>query len=314
MLAGPDFKLVSPVIRTATLPDLKAIDATINIATILAKPEPGAAVVFLPKNIATFIPESIINPGATAVPDDFSGLHAGALQELFDQVWRAAESDFAVLSGHPFTVSQTVVGECPADEFFSSYPGFHDIDEYVIAEYSLEAGAAGSCILSQVFPVEYWDRLFRSFAAPQDAQAASMPEDISPVTFDSPIIEENAKKTSVEKQFVEKLKAMSKATRGPVEKKKRELDFHGEMKTKIDAIGEVPVEVVGQLANSRMKAGLVLGIGPGSVIDFENSSTEPIKLLVNGYPVATAEVVTVGDKFALRIVELGKPTPKPHEL
>ncbi|MBR2069043.1 MAG: FliM/FliN family flagellar motor switch protein [Candidatus Gastranaerophilales bacterium] len=48
----------------------------------------------------------------------------------------------------------------------------------------------------------------------------------------------------------------------------------------------------------------VLDITKGSIIDLDNKTTQPIKLLANGSEVARGEVVIIEDNFGLRITEI----------
>ncbi|MBQ8475651.1 FliM/FliN family flagellar motor switch protein [bacterium] len=47
----------------------------------------------------------------------------------------------------------------------------------------------------------------------------------------------------------------------------------------------------------------VLDITKGSIIELDNKTTQPIKLLANGTEVAKGEVVIIEDNFGLRITE-----------
>lgn len=48
----------------------------------------------------------------------------------------------------------------------------------------------------------------------------------------------------------------------------------------------------------------VLDITKGSIIELDNKTTEPIKLLANGTEVARGEVVIIEDNFGLRITDV----------
>ena len=50
----------------------------------------------------------------------------------------------------------------------------------------------------------------------------------------------------------------------------------------------------------------VLDITKGSIIELDNKTIEPIKLLANGCEVARGEVVIIEDNFGLRITEVVK--------
>jgi flagellar motor switch protein FliN len=67
---------------------------------------------------------------------------------------------------------------------------------------------------------------------------------------------------------------------------------------------EVPVAVT--LASQRKSVQDIVELGPGSIIKFEKTCDEPLELCVGGQLIATGEVVKVGDKFGLRVRQIGE--------
>ena len=61
----------------------------------------------------------------------------------------------------------------------------------------------------------------------------------------------------------------------------------------------VPVTVT--LAAQRKSIQEIIELGPGSIVKFDKTCDEPLELTVGDRPIATGEVVKVGDKFGLRI-------------
>jgi len=55
------------------------------------------------------------------------------------------------------------------------------------------------------------------------------------------------------------------------------------------------------LAQKRVPLDTVLSLGPGAMLTFDKNCDEPLTLEVGGQPIATGEVVKVGDKFGIRI-------------
>jgi flagellar motor switch protein FliN/FliY len=55
------------------------------------------------------------------------------------------------------------------------------------------------------------------------------------------------------------------------------------------------------LAQKRVPLDTVLRLGPGAMLTFEKNCDEPLTLEVGGQPIATGEVVKVGDKYGIRI-------------
>ncbi|MFH1023526.1 MAG: FliM/FliN family flagellar motor switch protein, partial [Planctomycetota bacterium] len=54
-----------------------------------------------------------------------------------------------------------------------------------------------------------------------------------------------------------------------------------------------------------MKMEEVLRIIPGSVLEFEKPYNEPLDILVHDQPIGRGEVVTVGERFGVQVVEIG---------
>lgn len=75
----------------------------------------------------------------------------------------------------------------------------------------------------------------------------------------------------------------------------------------LDAFRDVPITVTARLGHVVLPIGEILTLGPGSVIELEESVNQPIELTVRGVPFATAEVVVVDDHFAVRIKTLLPP-------
>lgn len=64
---------------------------------------------------------------------------------------------------------------------------------------------------------------------------------------------------------------------------------------------EVPVSV--ELGRTRLPLGDVLALGPGSVITLETVANSPVDVLVNRVPLMKGEVLAIGEKYGVRIIE-----------
>ena len=69
----------------------------------------------------------------------------------------------------------------------------------------------------------------------------------------------------------------------------------------------IQVPVVVTLARKRQALGRIVELGPGSIIQFENSCEDLLELSVGDRPIASGEAVKVGDKFGLRILSITLP-------
>lgn len=69
---------------------------------------------------------------------------------------------------------------------------------------------------------------------------------------------------------------------------------------------DVDLELSAILGETDIPLKKVLDITKGSIIELNNKTIEPIKLLANGSEVARGEVVIIEDNFGLRITSISK--------
>jgi len=67
---------------------------------------------------------------------------------------------------------------------------------------------------------------------------------------------------------------------------------------------DVELELSAILGETDISLKKVLDITKGSIIELDNKTAEPIKLLANGREVARGEVVIIEDNFGLRITDI----------
>ncbi len=72
----------------------------------------------------------------------------------------------------------------------------------------------------------------------------------------------------------------------------------------LDFVLDVPLQVEVRIGETRMRVGEVLQLDKGSVIELDRMAGDPVDVLVNGRLIARGEVTTVGDRIAVRLLEL----------
>jgi flagellar motor switch protein FliN/FliY len=69
---------------------------------------------------------------------------------------------------------------------------------------------------------------------------------------------------------------------------------------------DVPVRVTVQVGRTSVALSELMRLGPGSLIELDREAHEPADVLVNGHIVARGEVVTIGDRYGVRITSVQK--------
>jgi flagellar motor switch protein FliN/FliY len=67
---------------------------------------------------------------------------------------------------------------------------------------------------------------------------------------------------------------------------------------------DVPVEVTVEVGRTRVTLGELVKLGPGSLVTLDREAHEAADVLVNGKIVARAEVVTIDDRYGVRITSI----------
>jgi flagellar motor switch protein FliN len=81
-----------------------------------------------------------------------------------------------------------------------------------------------------------------------------------------------------------------------------EVSPHRENVLKIDTTLSVT------LARQTISLARVLSLVPGSMLTFNKHYADPMQLEAAGHPIANGEIVKIGDKFGMRILEILQPS------
>lgn len=76
-------------------------------------------------------------------------------------------------------------------------------------------------------------------------------------------------------------------------------DGHG-----MSFVFDVPVEVTIELGRRSMKIADVLKLGPGSILELDKVSGEPLDIYVNNRLIARGEAVVIGERYGVRLTEV----------
>jgi flagellar motor switch protein FliN/FliY len=67
---------------------------------------------------------------------------------------------------------------------------------------------------------------------------------------------------------------------------------------------DVTVPVTVELGQTRLSIAGLAQLAPGSLVTLEREAHEPVDILVNGRLIARGEVVTVGERYGVRIISM----------
>lgn len=82
----------------------------------------------------------------------------------------------------------------------------------------------------------------------------------------------------------------------------------------LDFILDIPLKVTVELGRVKMPIRDILQLAQGSVVELSKFTGEPLELLVNDRLVARGEVVTVNEKFGIRLTDILSPMERIEQL
>ncbi len=72
----------------------------------------------------------------------------------------------------------------------------------------------------------------------------------------------------------------------------------------LDRLMDIPLNVEVVVGSTVIQIRELINLGPGSVLELDRETTEPVDIKVNGKLIAKGELVVVGEKFGVRITEI----------
>lgn len=82
----------------------------------------------------------------------------------------------------------------------------------------------------------------------------------------------------------------------------------------MERLRHLPVEISVRLAEKKIELGQLLSLTPGSLITFTKSCEDLLDLYVSNTLYCRGEAVKIGEKFGLKINELGVPPAREERI
>jgi flagellar motor switch protein FliN/FliY len=74
--------------------------------------------------------------------------------------------------------------------------------------------------------------------------------------------------------------------------------------TSLDLLNDIPVELSVEIGRTRLTIAQILKLAQGSVVELDVLAGEPLNIYVNQVLIAQGEVVTVNDRFGIRLTDI----------
>ena len=186
-------------------------------------------------------------------------------------------------------------------------------DRFIEVDFRIKIGDLVDNTLSQIYPLEFAKEvigIFKESKKQMEAKSASA----APAPAPKPAASQPAPAPAAPQMNYSAAPAYQPSAAiyaNPVEVQPAqfqnfEMASFMQQKENIELIMDVQLEVTVELGRTKRSIKEILELGPGSIIELNKLSGEPIDILVNGKTVAKGEVVVIEENFSIRVTEILK--------
>jgi len=257
------------------------------VAITIAFGSVGGWALLLPRRLAAGLADlAALGTGDTEWNDE---VHPGTLREIWGQVVADLEPDIMQIAGDEAQIGDIEVSSS-ADDILAGWGG--------------EAAVVWDMVISDWGEEKLVMLVESGFAGVFKAADALEPESAPAPRVTPP--------RAAAPQASPPRPAPKPQPRGPVANPASFEDFEAppprttEASRNIDTLLDISLPIIIELGRTRMLVRDVLDLGPGSVIELDKLSGEPVDLYVNDKRFARGEVVVIEENFGIRVTELLK--------
>ncbi len=215
-------------------------------------------------------------------------VHSGTLQEIFGQVEADIEPEIALVIGAGVDIAPVEVSGS-ADAQIASAGG----NPAMVGHIEIEG------LASQQLIILFEQGFTMQFSAGEAAEESPQPAAKSSKTSSPAPTQERPSPPRQQPSPVARPAEFEDF--GSTQSHKAEKNGHN-----IDSLLDISLPIIIELGRSKMLIREILDLGPGSVIELDKLSGEPVDLYVNDKKFARGEVVVIEENFGVRITELIK--------
>lgn len=275
----------------------------------------GQNVFVLARRDCSVIVDLMMGGDGSTAGDELDELQISGVSEAMNQMMGSAATSLASMLGRKVDISTPEV--CLLEDDEGAELGVNHDGPVVQVSFDLTIGTLLQTEIMQVLPVEFAKELVEGLLGASEADAPDVPNPAHVV--DETPVEALAAATVAP--------AMEAAPPLPPQEDFDDRHLHsvpppprpvvqpaafpslneypqGPVQGDIGLLLDVPLQVTVELGRTQLRIRNVLELVPGSIIELEKLSGEPVDVLVNGRQIARGEVVVIDEEFGVRITDI----------
>lgn len=276
----------------------------------------GQNVFVLARRDCSIIVDLMMGGDGSNAGDELDELQISGVSEAMNQMMGSAATSLASMLGRRVDISTPEV--CLLEDDEGAELGVNHDGPVVQVSFDLTIGTLLQTEIMQVLPVEFAKELVEGLL---DASAADAPDvpDPAPVVDEAPVealaaatvapvMEAAAPPPPPQEDFGDRHLYSIPTPPPPVVQPAAFPSLNeypqGPVQGDIGLLLDVPLQVTVELGRTQLRIRNVLELVPGSIIELEKLSGEPVDVLVNGRQIARGEVVVIDEEFGVRITDI----------
>lgn len=287
----------------------------------------GNNVLVLLEEDAKIITDLMMGGDGTNVSEELTDLHLSAISEAMNQMIGASATALSSMFKKKIDILPPVASKIDLQSEMPDVIAGQE-DQFIEVDFSIKIGDLIDNSLSQIYPLGFAKEVISTFIEhkKKNEEVETKEEKVAaPAATPSPAMP--ATETvmpNMQAQTVTNMAAMPQMNYAsmphqpsaaiynhpvevqPAQFQNFEMTSFIQQKENIELIMDVQLEVTVELGRTKRSIKDILELAPGSIIELNKLSGEPIDILVNGKVVARGEVVVIEENFSIRVTEILK--------
>lgn len=276
----------------------------------------GGNILILKEDDVKIITDLMMGGDGTNISGEFSELHLSAIGEAMNQMMGSASTSLSSMLNKKVDISPPVATRYDINtSMLSDEMKVMSSETLVKVSFKMEIGELINSEIMQMFPISFARDMYESFKAVTEKELASKADEKPAPKQEA---KSNAQPQQMSQQQVQSQPAQENYQYNqpmgynapPMNVQPAQFAQFGQMNPmvmgpeNIDLIMDVPLEVTVELGRASRTIKEILDFSPGTIIELNKLSGEPVDVLVNGKLIARGEVVVIEESFGIRITEI----------
>ncbi len=268
----------------------------------------GNNILVLLEEDAKVITDLMMGGDGTNKSEELSDLHLSAISEAMNQMIGGSATALSSMLKRKVDILPPIASKIDLVDAKLENPGGDD--RFIEVDFRIKIGDLVDNTLSQIYPLAFAKEVIDIFKESKKQSEAKLASAAAPAP--KPMASQPAPTAPQMNYSAAPAHQPSAAIYAnpvevqPAQFQNFEMASFMQQKENIDLIMDVQLEVTVELGRTKRSIKEILELGPGSIIELNKLSGEPIDILVNGKIVAKGEVVVIEENFSIRVTEILK--------